>query len=62
PSQTKTITSEHCETSNKNIWSLQVQTGPKPNAFPSSLQKKLSGIQTIGAGDLETWAKTSKAC
>lgn len=43
-------------------WPSDVTTVSKPDAFPSTLRHKRNEIQTILAGDVETWAKTAKVC
>ncbi|KAH8726289.1 hypothetical protein GQ44DRAFT_651309 [Phaeosphaeriaceae sp. PMI808] len=62
PSKTKFIACELCGESNKNSWPVSMQTASKPNAFPSSLQRKRSEVQTVDDDDVETWARTPQAC
>jgi DNA-directed RNA polymerase I subunit RPA12 len=45
----------------KDKWPASTQTFSKPNAFPSTLRTKRSGVQTPHE-DLETWATTSETC
>jgi DNA-directed RNA polymerase I subunit RPA12 len=42
-------------------WPASTQTFSKPNAFPSALRTKRSGVQTPHE-DIETWAKTAEHC
>ncbi|KAF2746582.1 hypothetical protein M011DRAFT_445523 [Sporormia fimetaria CBS 119925] len=55
-----TMTFAH--TSSPNQWPSTQTTHSKPNAFPSSLQRKKSKIQIPMEGEMQTWALVSHTC
>ncbi|KAF2242122.1 hypothetical protein BU26DRAFT_468182 [Trematosphaeria pertusa] len=63
PPNLKKITCKVCQCNNSNRWPLTTQTSSRPDAFPSTLQRKHHGkIQTVDPNDADSWPKTSQTC